>query len=86
MKRLRQLCAITVLTILLTNVASAEGGGGTMYPGYTPPPPPPTSGTTGTMYPGYAPTHGVELQNAVPAIDLETEITLLLIKNMLALF
>ena len=81
MKRLRQLCAATVLTILLTNVASADG---TMYPGYTPPPPPVP--TTGTMYPGFAPTGGVELQTEVPATDLETEITLLLIRNMLALF
>ena len=81
MKRLRQLCAVIVLTLLLTNVASADEG--TMYPGYTPPPP---VHTPGTMYPGIAPPAGVESQNEVPVSDLEMEITLLLIQNMLGLF
>ena len=81
MKRLRQLCAVTVLTILLTNVASADEG--IMVPGYTPPPP---TSHTGVMVPGIASTGETELQTAETAIDLETEITLLLIQNMLALF
>jgi hypothetical protein len=82
MKRLRQLFAVTILMLLLTNVALADEG--VMYPGVTPPPPSTT--TTGVMYPGFAPTGGTELQSEVPVIDLETEITLLLIQNMLALF
>lgn len=85
MKRLRHFCAVTVLSILLTNIASAEEG--VMHPGYVPPPTP--RATAGTMHPGSTDncdncevnTHGEE-----PMIDLATEITLQIIQNMLALF
>ena len=81
MKRLRQLCAVTVLTILLANVAAAEG---VMHPGYVPPPPPPVTG--GTTQPDGTTEEVVVEDNELTTFDLETEITLLLIRNMLALF
>jgi hypothetical protein len=81
MKRLRQLCAITVLSILLTNVASAEG---IMHPAYVPPPPPPTA-SAGIMHPALTSDEG-EIKSEEPTTDLATEITLLLIQNMLTLF
>lgn len=82
MKRLRQLCAATVLTILLTNAASADDG--VMHPGYVPPPPP--VATSGIMHPGFAATGEPEIRNEEPATDLATEITLLLVRNVIALF
>lgn len=79
MKRLRQLCAITLLTLSLTNFALAEG---TIWPGYAPPPPPPVETTSQ----GVRSTDETEIKGEEPALDLETEITLLLIRNVLALF
>lgn len=79
MKRLRQLCAVTILTISLTNVAAADEG--ILHPGYAPPPPPP--GVTAVIEPATAET---ENRNGDSNVDLTTEITLLLIQNMLALF
>jgi hypothetical protein len=82
MKRLRQLCAVTALTILLTNVASADDG--IMHPGYVPPPTPP-SATAGVMHPGFT-TGEVETVDENSSLDLATEITLSLLQNMLMLF
>jgi hypothetical protein len=81
MKRLRQLCAATALTILLTNVAAAEGEG-VMHPWYVPPPPPPAQKM---MSPETA-SGELTTMSEEPATDLATEITLSLIQSMLALF
>lgn len=83
MKRLRQLCAVTVLTIIFTNVASADEG--ILHPGYTPPPPPPPASSAGILHPGLT-TNQVEIKSEEATIDLATEMTLLLIQNMLGLF
>jgi hypothetical protein len=84
MKRLRQLCAVTVLTIIFTNVASADEG--ILHPGYMPPPPPPPpASNSGILHPGLT-TNQVELKSEEATIDLATEMTLLLIQNMLVLF
>ena len=80
MKRLRQLCAAIALTILLTNIASAEEG--VMHPWYVPPPPPPE---TKLISPNTA-TGELTTMSEEPATDLATEITLSLIQSMLALF
>lgn len=80
MKRLRQLCAATALTILLTNVAWADEG--VMHPWYVPPPPaPPAKMMSSDTSSGKLTTMSEE-----PATDLATEITLSLIQSMLALF
>jgi hypothetical protein len=81
MKRLRQLFVATILTILLTNLAVAEG---VMQPWYAPPPPPPAA--TKTMPPQAAAAGEVNTNSEEPAIDLATEITLRLIQSMLAFF
>lgn len=81
MKRLRQLCAATALTILLTNVAAAEGEG-IMHPWYVPPPPPPPAAKTLSPNTGNG---ELTTMNEESATDL-TEITLSLIQSMLALF
>lgn len=81
MKRLRQLCAATALTILLTNVAAAENEG-VMHPWYVPPPPPPATKTLSSD------TANGELttMSEEPAPDSAMEITLSIIQSMLALF
>lgn len=79
MKRLRQLCAVTLLTLSLTNFTLAEG---TMWPGYAPPPPPPPVESTSQ---DFRSTNETELEGEEPTLDLETEIMLLVIRNMLAL-
>jgi hypothetical protein len=66
---------------LLTNVAAAEEG--ILHPGYTPPPPPP--GVTTVIEPDPT-TVEAENRNGDSDVDLTTELTLLLIQNMLALF
>ena len=85
MKRLRQLCAATTLTILLTNVAAADGNGGVMHPVYAPTPTP-TPASMETMHPALTPTNTVETRSEETATDLEMEITLYFIQNILALF
>jgi len=82
MKRLRQICAATILTILLTTIASADEG--IMHPGYMPTPTP--TPVEGIMHPGFSDTNGLETLSEEPTTDLETEITLYLIQNILALF
>jgi hypothetical protein len=79
MKRLRQLCAATALTILLTNTASADEG--VMQPWYVPPPPP-----AAKIMPDETATGEFNTTSEEPATDLATEITLSLIQSMLALF
>ncbi len=83
MKRLRQICAVTALTILLANVASAEEG--ISHPWYVPPPTP-TPATSAPAQAGLTPTGEVNTNNEDSALDLATEITLQIIQNMLALF
>ena len=80
MKRLRQLCAAIALTILLTNVAAAEGEG-IMHPWYVPPPP-----STSKVMSSETPSGELTTMSEEPATDLATEITLSLIQGMLALF
>jgi hypothetical protein len=55
-----------------------------MHPAYVPPPPPPTV-DTGIMHPALTGDEG-EIKSEESTIDLATEITLLLIQNMLAQF
>jgi hypothetical protein len=55
-----------------------------MHPAYTPPPPPPTA-SAGVMHPALT-SDVVEIKSEEQTTDLATEITLLLIQNMLALF
>jgi hypothetical protein len=81
MKRLRQLCAAIALTILLTNIASAEEG--VMHPWYVPPPPPPPATK---LMSSETPNGELKTTSEEPATDLATEITLSLIQSMLALF
>lgn len=81
MKRLRQLCAALALTILLTNIASADDG--VMHPWYIPPPPPPPA--TKTLAPNTA-NGELNTMGEEPATDLAMEITMNLIQSMLALF
>jgi hypothetical protein len=80
MKRLRQLCAATALTILLTNVVAADGKEGVMHPWYVPPPP------AEKMIAPETATGEVITTSEEAAIDLATEITLSLVQSMLALF
>jgi hypothetical protein len=83
MKRLRQLCAATVLTVLLTNIASADDG--VMHPVYAPTPTP-TPLNVGIMHPAFTANDTVATGSEEPATDLEMEITLYFIQNILALF
>lgn len=82
MKRLRQICAVTFLTIMLTNVASAEEG--ITHPWYVPPPSP-SPVTASAANAGFTPNSEVNTNDENPIGDLATEITLQLIQNMLAL-
>jgi hypothetical protein len=81
MKRLRQICAVTVLTILLANAASAEDG--VTHPWFAPPPSPVTTETTN---PNLTPAGEVDTKGQGSTTDMMTEITLHLIQNMLGLF
>jgi hypothetical protein len=81
MNRLRQLCAVTVLTILLTTVASADEG--VIHPQYAPPPPP---ATAEVVCLNVTATGEAGARCEEPTIDLATEITLALIQNILVLF
>jgi hypothetical protein len=82
MKVLRQICAITVLTVVLSHAALADEG--VIHPGYAPPPPPPPP-TSGVIHPGStAPNE--ESNSEDGPVDLITEITLNLVQNLLALF
>lgn len=79
MKRLRQLCAATALTILLTNITMADDG--VMHPWYVPPPPPATKVVSPESTTGE-----VNTTSEGSTIDLATEITLSLVQSVLALF
>jgi len=81
MKVLRQLCAITVLTLVFAQAAAAEEG--VIHPGIMPPPPPPA--LTGVIHPGLV-DPGKESIDAVGTIDLMTEMALSVVQNLLALF
>ncbi|MDQ1593174.1 MAG: hypothetical protein QOG71_3801 [Pyrinomonadaceae bacterium] len=81
MKVLRQLCAVAVLTIVLAQATLADDG--VIHPGITPPPPPPP---TGVIHPGLADPCVEELICEETEDDLMTEMTLILARNLLALF
>jgi hypothetical protein len=81
MKSLRQLCAATALTILLTNVAAADEG--VMHPWYVPPPPPPPATKVVSQE---TPAGELKTTSEEPLTDLATEIALGLVQGMLALF
>ena len=83
MNRLRQLCAVTVLTILLTTVASADEG--VIHPQYAPPPPP-ASPTAQAVCLDVTATGEADARCEESTIDLATEITLAFIQNILVLF
>lgn len=80
MKVFRQLCAISVLTLALAQVAAAEEG--TIHPGITPPPPPPITQPVSPCL--IEPCK--ESINEDGTVDLLTETTLILVRNLLALF
>jgi hypothetical protein len=80
MKVLRQLCAVTVLTVVLAHTAAAEG---VIHPGIMPPPPPPS--VSGVIHPGST-DYNEELGGEDTPVDLVTEITLSLVQNLLVLF
>jgi hypothetical protein len=82
MKVLRQLCAITVLTIVFAQTAAAEEG--VIHPGIMPPPPPPPA-LTGVIHPGLVDPAKESIDKA-GTFDLATEITLSVVQNLLALF
>ncbi len=82
MKVLRQLCAITVLTLVFAQFALAEEG--VIHPGIIPPPPPPPP-VSEPIPPGIS-EPGKELINEDGTVDLVTEMTLTLVQNLLALF
>ena len=82
MRQLRRICATLVLTLIIADAAFA--GEGIMYPGYIPPPPSPAQ-TAGIMYPGVA-AQNQEFNGVDTTVDLMTELTLGLIRNLLALF
>lgn len=83
MKRLRQICAVTVLTILLTNVASADEG--ISHPWYVPPPTP-TPTATAPAQSGFTTNGELNTNSEGSTIDLATEIAMHIIQDMLALF
>jgi hypothetical protein len=81
MKVFKQFCVVTVLTLVLAHAAVAEEG--VIHPGIIPPPPPPS--TTGVIHPGSAGL-GEEPVKDDGTIDLVTEITLSVVRNLLLLF
>ncbi|HZH29784.1 MAG TPA: hypothetical protein VEY11_03400 [Pyrinomonadaceae bacterium] len=81
MKVFKQFCVVTVLTLVLAHAAVAEEG--VIHPGIIPPPPPPS--TTGVIHPGSVGS-GEEPVKDDGTIDLVTEITLNIVKNLLLLF
>jgi hypothetical protein len=83
MKVFKQLCAIAVLTIVLAQTTVADEG--VIHPGINPPPPPPPPTTTGVIHPGMA-SPSNDLDDEDKADELMREITLLLVRNLLALF
>lgn len=92
MKRVRQLCATILLTVIL---AASPALAGDMPLGVTsPPPPPPQESVTGQMPTGItatSPSSGASVTGNMPtgvtsAIDPVTEFTLGLLQSVLALF
>ncbi|MCA1566818.1 MAG: hypothetical protein LC803_14475 [Acidobacteria bacterium] len=79
MKHLKRLFALLILVFVLANGASA--GQGVIYPWITPPPPSTYGGAarSGSTDPGE------ELKSEDATVDLVTEITLSLVRNLLAL-
>ena len=82
MKILRQLCAVTVLTIVLAQAALADG---VIHPGIVSPTPTPAPSATGVIHPGFA-EPGEEVKSEKTTVDLTIELALSLVKTMLALF
>ncbi len=80
MKQLRQLCATSVLVLVLTTAAFADG---IIHGDKTPPPPAPTS--TGIIH-GDLVSTDEELKSEDTTVDLAMELALNLIQNMLVLF
>lgn len=80
MKSLRQFCATLILTAVFATATFAEEG--VIHGGVKPAPTPQASGV---IHGGFAPTN-VETQDQDGTMDLATEMTLLLVQNMLALF
>jgi hypothetical protein len=81
MKHLRQLCAIAVLTFVLTSSAFA----GNIECGDVPPPPVPPASATGDMATGITATNGASSTDAA-FVDPVTEITLNILQSVLSLF
>ncbi len=82
MKSLRQFCATLILTIMFATATFAEEG--IIHGGAKPPSSPPTA-ATGVIHGGLTATN-TETENQDTTLDLATEMTLLLVQNMLALF
>lgn len=86
MKSLRQFCATLILTVVFATATFAEGEG-VIHGGAKPPSPPTATATSGGATYGGLTATNIETQNQdATAMDLATEITLLLVQNMLALF
>jgi hypothetical protein len=83
MKVLRQLCLVAVLTTVLAQATLADDG--VIHPGIPNPPPPPPP-PTGVIHPGLADPCVEELICEDTDGDLMTEMTLILARNLLALF
>jgi len=80
MRQLRRICATLVLTLIIADAARA--GEGIMFPGYIPPPS--SAQTAGAMYPGDQ-ASSREFNDEDTSVDLMTELTLSLVRNLLAL-
>ena len=81
MKSLRQLCATLILTIVFATATFAEEG--IIHGGAKPPSPAPLA--SGVIHGGLTTTN-TETQTQDATMDFATEMTLLLVQNMLALF
>ena len=82
MKHLRRIGATLVLVLAFANVTLADDG--TMFPGYVPPPPTPHP-AAGTMFPGLTDNRSTAASEGETG-DLATELTLILVQNLLMLF
>ena len=81
MKPLRQLCAITVLTLMLASSALA----GEMATGAVPPPPDPPASMMGDIQNGFTGTDGTS-STETTFVDPVTAFTLNILQSMLSLF
>lgn len=87
MRQLRRMCATLVLTLIIADATFA--GDGIMFPGYIPPPPP-SAQTAGAMYPGDQVSSREFNDEDTPvgedtSVDIVTDLTLSLVRNLLAL-